>query len=122
MLVMLNAAFHALVSVTVCGGLVVATVWLGKVRLLGARVTPAPVPVNVTVCGLPPPASAIESVAERVPDAAGVNVTLKVQFAPGATPAAGQLFVWAKSPGLVPVMLGVIVRVCLVNVFVRVTN
>jgi hypothetical protein len=55
-----------------------------------------PVPARATVCGLAPPLSLILSVAFRLPLARGVNVTLKVQFDPGAT-LLPHVFVWAKS-------------------------
>jgi hypothetical protein len=41
-----------------------------------------PVPVRLTVCGLPPPLSVIESWATRLPLARGVNVTLIEHDAP----------------------------------------
>jgi len=62
------------------------------------------VPDSATVCGLPPPLSASDKDAVRVPVADGVNVTLKVHVPLGATLPA-QLFVWAKSVELVPVKL-----------------
>src|SRR6266581_1476618 len=59
-----------------------------------------PVPVNGTVCGLPPALSVTVSVPVRAPTAVGANVTLMVQFAlaasvPGSVP---HVFVCAKSP------------------------
>ena len=55
-------------------------------------------PFKETVWGLPASASsAIDKVPERFPEAVGVNVTLTVQFAPGARDA-GQLLVSEKSP------------------------
>jgi hypothetical protein len=44
-----------------------------------------PVPLRDTVCGLPEALSAILIEAARVPEAAGVKVTLMLQFAPAAT-------------------------------------
>ena len=41
-----------------------------------------PVPASVTACGLPPPSSLINKEAIRLPAAAGVKMTLTVQFAP----------------------------------------
>jgi hypothetical protein len=46
--------------------------------------------------------SAIETVALRAPEAVGVKVIVKVQLAEGAT-LDPHVFVWEKSPGLVPV-------------------
>jgi hypothetical protein len=62
----------------------------------------APVPVRLTLWGLPLALSARVMAAVRVPLAAGVKVTLIVQLAPAAT-LAPQLLVWAKSLALVPV-------------------
>ena len=60
-----------------------------------------PVPERVTVCGLPLALSATLSVAERVPLAEGVKVTLVVQLPPAATELP-QVLVWAKLLALVP--------------------
>lgn len=62
-----------------------------------------PVPVKLTFCGLPPPLSLTETVADRAPVAAGVNVTLMKQLAPDAT-LLPQVVVCLKSPGFVPVI------------------
>ena len=55
---------------------------LGALRLTAA---PVPVPVKLTVCGLPAALSAMLTVAVRFPGAVGVNVTLIVQLALAAT-------------------------------------
>jgi hypothetical protein len=47
MLVMVKAATPLFVSVTVCAALVVPTIWLLKVRLVGASTTSGPV---ITLC------------------------------------------------------------------------
>jgi hypothetical protein len=65
----------------------------------GAAVVP--VPVNVTLCGLPVALSVMRSDALREPVAVGLNVTLIVQVAPAAT-LPSQLFVCAKSDVFVP--------------------
>ena len=96
------------------------TAWLAKVRLEGATVTVGtiPVPVKLTVCGLPLALSVIDRVPPRAPLVVGVKVTLTVQFAPTARLEllAGQVLVWEKSPlapmllmmtGTVPVLLTV---------------
>ena len=74
-----------------------------KERLVGFRIAigPVPVPARLTCCGLPPALSVMFKVAERLPLAVGVKVTLNVQLAPApnATP---QLLVCAKSPGFGP--------------------
>src|SRR5437773_1296040 len=76
---------------------------LPKDRLVGFKVAmgPTPVPVRLTCCGLPPALSVILKLAERLPLAVGVNVTVNVQLAPTATDVP-QLSVCPKSPGLVP--------------------
>jgi len=61
-----------------------------------------PVPVKLTVWGLPMAESVIESVAVRVPPAVGVNVKSIVQLDPAAT-LPPQLSVAAKSSASVPV-------------------
>ena len=84
---MLNAAFPVLLRVTLCATLVVPTFWLPNVRLVGETLVPAaaPVPVRLTVCGLPAALSEILTVAVRVPAAVGVNVTLIMQLSFAAT-------------------------------------
>ena len=82
-----------------------------------------PVPDRATVCGEPAALFAIDSVAEKLPAADGVNVTLTVQEAPAArVPPHGLLpDVIAKSVGLVPAIdMPVIVNVAF-PLFVRVT-
>jgi hypothetical protein len=87
MLVMLKLVFPVLFRVTVCAPLVVPTLWLLKVRLVA--VTPAmgalPVPVRLTVCGLPVALSVMVTEATRDPGTVGVKVTLIVQLLPAAT-------------------------------------
>ena len=61
-----------------------------------------PVPVRLAVCGLPLALSVTVKVPERVPLAAGVNVTLMVQLELAASELP-QLLVWPKSALLVPV-------------------
>jgi len=84
---MLKAAFPALLRVTLCAVLVVPTFWLLNVRLVGKTLAAAaaPVPVRLTVCGLPAALSEMLTDAVRVPVAVGVNVTLIVQLPPAAT-------------------------------------
>ena len=76
-----------------------------------------PLPVNGTVCGLPPALSVIVSVPARAPSAVGANVTLMMQFAPAAKLAPQGLLEIAKSP---EAAIEVIVN-ALAPVFVRVT-
>jgi hypothetical protein len=100
---MLKAALPELVRVTVCAELVVSTAWLEKVRLVGETLATGavPVPVKLTVWGLPLALSAMLSAAERDPLAAGVKVTLIVHLPPAATELP-HVFVCAKSPALAP--------------------
>src|SRR6516164_5104467 len=62
-----------------------------------------PVPVRVTVWGLPGALSVIDKVAVRGPIWVGVKVTLMVQLARGTTDPP-QVLVWAKSPASFPLM------------------
>jgi hypothetical protein len=65
----------------------VPTTWLAKVRLVGEMLTAGavPVPVRLTVCGLPVALSVRVTAALRDPLAVGLKVTLIVQLAPAAT-------------------------------------
>ncbi len=72
---------------------------MAKVRLVGDKLATGtfPVPLRLTVCGLPAALSATLRTPVRVPEEVGVNVTLRVQLAPPATEPP-QLLVCAKSP------------------------
>jgi hypothetical protein len=122
MLEMLKAAFPVLLRVTLCAVLVVPTFWLLNVRLVTERpaVAAVPVPVRLTVCGLPAALSEMLTDAVRVPAAVGVNVTLIVQLPPAATELP-QVFVSAKSAVLVPVMLMLVMLKLVLPVLLRVT-
>ena len=94
-----------------------------KVKLLALKlmVGLVPVPVRVTVCGLPNALSLMEIAADRLPGAVGAKITLTVQVPPAAT-GPPQVFVAGKSPALFPVTaILVIVRVAL-PLLVRVTD
>ncbi len=98
-LVMLSVALPGLESVTVWAGLVVPTGWLPKATLAGFRFTagwPTPVPVRLTLCGLPGALSATESEAERARAAVGVKVTEMVQLAPALRLRLPQVLFWAN--------------------------
>jgi hypothetical protein len=85
---MVSGPAPVLVSVTVCAGLAVSTAWLAKVSEVGDKLTPgalAPVPVRLTIWGLPLAVSVIVTLPVKVPVVVGVNVTLIVQAAPAAT-------------------------------------
>lgn len=63
MLVIVNTDPPVLVSVIFCAALMVCSGWLLKVRLVGEKLTAGvlePVPVRLTICGLPTALSAIE--------------------------------------------------------------
>ena len=118
-LVIVKLALPVLVRVRVCPPLVDPTIWLEKVKSVGARLAagPAvtPVPVKVTVCGLPAALSEMLRLPLRVPVAVGIKITLTVQLFPAGTLVA-QLFVWVKSPvavilEIVSAALPVLVRV-----------
>jgi hypothetical protein len=102
-LLIVRAALPLLFSVTDCGVLVVPTFWLLKVRLevVMPATGPSPVPVTPTVWGLFVALSVMVKEAVRLPEAAGVNVTLIVQLLFAANEL-GHVVVSAKSPGLGP--------------------
>jgi hypothetical protein len=60
-----------------------------------------PVPVRLTLCGLPVALSVKVTAALRVPVAAGVKVTLIVQLPPAATELP-HVLVWPKALAFVP--------------------
>jgi len=68
------------------------------------KVKSLPVPVRLTLCGLPAALSATFSEAVRVPPVVGLKVTLMEQVAPAVT-VDPQLFCWLKSPALAPPIL-----------------
>jgi len=101
---MLIEAAPVLVRVTFCGALMLCRRWLVKVSVSGESTTVGveltPVPVSVDDIADDAELNVALTVAERVPAAAGVNVTLMLQEAPAATLA--QLFVCEKSAAFVP--------------------
>ena len=56
-----------------------------KIRLVGESSTSVPVPLRETVCGLPTAVSLTLIAAVRVPVVVGLNVTMIVQLAVGAS-------------------------------------
>ena len=108
MLVIVRTAAPVFVRVTFCGVLAVPTNWVGKVRLVGDRVTagplPSPTPVSVVVSGLFGALSVTVTVAFSVPAIDGVNVTLIAQVACGATLPDVQVLVSLKSLPLAPLI------------------
>src|SRR5579859_7644932 len=100
MLEMVSGAVPLLASVTTPGVHVWFTCVSGSVNEVAERVSCAvdpPVPLNVTVCGLPGALSVIAIEPDLGPVAVGVKVIVSVQFAPTATEPP-QLLVTAKSP------------------------
>jgi hypothetical protein len=79
-----------------------------------------PVPVKVTVCGLPAASSVMVTLPARFPVAVGLNVTLIEQFAAAAS-VAPQGFVSEKSPLLAPPTAMLVMFSVAVPVFVSVT-
>lgn len=76
----------------------------------------SPVPVSVTVCGLPTALSVMVTAPVLAPPAVGLKVTLRVQLALAAT-LEPQLLVWEESP---PAVMLAMLRVPL-PVLLRVT-
>jgi len=111
-----------LVIVTVNVALVVPIAWLPKFRLVGEKLTVnvTPVPVRPMVCGLPAALSVIVTLAVRLPFAVGVKVTLMVQLAPAARELP-HVFVWTKSPLLVPVIAILVMLTAVLPVLAIVT-
>ncbi len=79
-----NVVVLWLVTVTVRPTLVVLTSCGEKLRAEGDSVTAVPVPLRLTVCGLPLALSLMLRVPLRVPTAVGLNATLIVQLVCGA--------------------------------------
>jgi hypothetical protein len=65
-----------------------------------------PFPLSATLWGEPVALSVMVMLALRLPVAVGENVALSAQLAPAANVLglSGQVFVWAKSPALGPLM------------------
>jgi len=83
--VMLSVAVPVLASVTVWAELMVPTAWLPKATLLGLRLTAGratPVPVRLTLCGLPEALSVMVSAADTEKAQEGTYVTEIIQLAP----------------------------------------
>ena len=96
MLPMLSAVLPGLLSVVV-SVLEPPLFTVPKLRLAGLNSTTVPVPVRLTVSGLPAALSVIDNVPPRVPRCVALKVTLMVQLASAAR-LEPQVFVWLKSP------------------------
>jgi hypothetical protein len=97
-----RVAFPGLLKVTICGALEVWTRCAAKVSEDGDNDAAGvePVPLRVTCCVLPLTESSENTINPvLVPVPVGVNVTLRVQFAP-ADRVELQLPLWAKSPAI----------------------
>jgi hypothetical protein len=94
-----------LANVTVFGALVVSTGCGPKPRDVVESRTAVPMPLKLTVWGLPGPLSLMTRVADRTPGAVGLNAKLIVQLASPATlpPATQEPDSIAKSSASVPV-------------------
>ena len=105
MAMLFRLVFPVFVSVMACEELVVPGCCGGNERLVGTNWTAVPEPVKFKIAvGLPGTLSLIVMAAVRVPVLPGVNVTVMVQVAPGASVEgdSGQLLVWAKFEAFVP--------------------
>jgi hypothetical protein len=105
MLLMVKTAPLVFASVTPCAALLVPTFWLPNVSEPGVSLGSAvPVPVKLTVCGLPAALSVMLTLPLRVPMAVGRNVTLRLQlpFTARVAGLKGQLCVSLKSPAFAP--------------------
>ena len=122
-LLMVRGALPVLPRVMDWAELVPPRVSLTNVRLEGEMPATGalPVPVKLTVCGLPAALSAMLTEAVRLPMAAGVNVTLMVQFPPADTEEP-HVLVTAKSPGSAPVVPILLIVKLPLPVLVRVTD
>jgi hypothetical protein len=120
---MFNEAFPVFVRVTDCAALVVARFWALKARLVAVRLAVglAPVPVRLTICGLPMALSVTVISAVRLPADVGVNVTLIVQLPPAASELP-QVEVSGKSPELGPVAATLVMLKAALPLFVRMTD
>jgi hypothetical protein len=108
MLVIVSNAVPVFVSVTTCPALAVPTSRLPKATDVGDNVTAGatPVPVRLTVCGLPAASSVTSSIPARTPTAVGVNLTVMahVPFAASVAGLTGHVLVCPKSPGFTPLI------------------
>jgi hypothetical protein len=101
--VMLKVVVPTFVKVTVCDGLVSPITTEPKLKVGGESFAVVPTPLSATFCGLPVALSLMLRAAVRVPEAAGLNVTLMLQLAPSANEVP-QVWVCRKSLALVPVI------------------
>ena len=86
----------AFLTVTICGALVVPTVWLPKLRVGGDTAAMVPVPLSEAVCV--PRLPAIWRAPLLGPEPVGVNVTFTWQVTPGLSVAPQVVLETVKSP------------------------
>ena len=122
MLAMLRAVLPLFLRVTLLAALVVPISRVAKVRVDGDTVTAEiPVPLRLTVCGLPAALSLIVTAAVLVPRAVGVNRTLIVQLELAAR-LAPHVVVREKSPLFAPVIVMLAIVKTALPVLVTVTD
>ena len=123
MLEIARASALGLVRVTCCVALVVPNGWAAKVRLVADSVgaLTMPVPVTAIVWGELPASSTMVTVPLNAPTAAGLRVTVIVQFAPTATLCA-QVLPNTNEVGLAPAMEMPVTASAAVPLLVRVTT
>jgi hypothetical protein len=104
-----RSAFPVLVNVTDCGALAVPNGSAANAKLVGLRPTvgagATPLPLRLTVWGVPTALSLTVRLAVRDPEAVGPNVTTIVQLPPAASVALplGHVSLSEKSPAFAPV-------------------
>jgi hypothetical protein len=122
MAVKVRLAFPVFVSVTVCAPLVLFTNCAENMSALDRLATgPVPVPLKLTVCGLPPALSAIVRVPLRLPTVVGTKAMLITQLLPAATGAL-VLHVVPEASVKSPVTDMALMANAKVPVFLRVTD
>ncbi len=84
---------------------------------MALRTGVVPVPVSVTVWGLFPAVSVKVRVADRLPEAEGVKVTVTVQFAAAARAGPHALLVKTKSAASVPVTVALLMEIAALELF-----
>jgi hypothetical protein len=106
--------------VMVCGAAVDPSPMVPKATLAGETVTPAPIPVSESCCGLLVPVSVTLRVAVRVPTAVGLKTTARVQVAEAARVEPQVFWLRMKSAALVPVKATLLIVMEAEPVLVRV--
>ena len=126
MLAIVSVAVPLFVSVTVCAAVVAPITIFPKLRLVGLRLTAGtggvtPVPDSAALSGLLEALVRKIRVADRAPKTVGMNVTLTAQLSPGPRLAPQVFAEMAKSPGLAPPRVMLVIVTVAGPVFVSVT-